>query len=79
VFFNLFAATEPSTNVCVAHGSQCTCETMILLQPHRTVVVNFVPGNFSLFQRNPWQPLAGSVEAWLKNTAIEVTAVSCKI
>jgi len=82
VSFNLFAATEPSTNVCVAHGALCNCETVILLQPHRTVVVNFVPGNFSLFQRNPWQPLAeplGSVEAWLKNTAIEVTLVSCKI
>jgi len=24
-----------------------------LLQPHRTVVANFVPGNFGLFRRNP--------------------------
>jgi len=30
----------------------------ILLQPHRTVVANFVPGNFGLFRPNPWQPLA---------------------
>jgi len=29
-----------------------------LLQPRRTVVTNFVPGDFRLFRRNPWQPLA---------------------
>jgi len=28
----------------------------ILLQPHRTVVANFVPGKCGLFRRNPWQP-----------------------
>ena len=28
------------------------------LQPHRTVVANFVPCSFGLFRRNPWQPLA---------------------
>ena len=45
-----------------------------LLQQHRTVVVNYVPGNFSLFRRNPWEPLAepqGSTEPRLKNTAVE--------
>jgi len=31
------------------------------------MVANFVPGNFGLFQRNPWQPLA---EPRLKNTDI---------
>jgi len=73
---------ESSTNVCVAHGALCNCETVILLQPHRTVVLNFVPGNFGLFQRNPWQPFVeplDSMKARLKNTAIEVTLVSCKI
>jgi len=25
----------------------------MLLQPHRTVVANFVPGNLALFRRNP--------------------------
>jgi len=45
----------------------------ILLQPHRNVVVNFVPGNFSLFPQIPWQwqPLTeplGSAEPRLKNT-----------
>jgi len=47
---------------------------VVLLQPHRTVIANFVPGNFSLFRRNPWQPLAepwGSAESRLKNTGIE--------
>jgi len=38
---------------------------MVLLQPHRTVIAKFVPGNFGLFRRNPWQPLA---EPRLKNT-----------
>jgi len=28
------------------------------LQPHRTLVANLVPGKFSLFWQNPWQPLA---------------------
>jgi len=32
-------------------------EVSILLQPHRTVIENFVPGNFGLFRRNLWQPL----------------------
>jgi len=51
----------------------CTVEQYPLLQPHRTVVANFVPGNFGLFRRNPWQPLAehkGSAEPRLKNTAL---------
>jgi len=46
----------------------------LLLQPHRIVVANFVPGNFGLFRRNPWQPLAepwGSAETRLKNTAVQ--------
>jgi len=30
----------------------------VLLQPHGIVVANFVPGNFGLFRRNSWQPLA---------------------
>jgi len=34
-----------------------------LLQPHRAVVANFVPGNFGLFRRNPWQPLAEPLAA----------------
>jgi len=34
-------------------------QVSILQQPHRTVVANFVPGNFGLFRRNPWQPLPG--------------------
>ena len=33
-------------------------EMSILLQQHRNVVANFVPGKFGPFQRNPWQPLA---------------------
>jgi len=33
-------------------------EVSILLQQHRTVIANFVPGNFGLFRRNPRQPLA---------------------
>ena len=48
-------------------------QVSILLQLHRTVVANFVPGNFGLFRRNPWQPLAeplGSAEPRLKNTGI---------
>jgi len=44
--------------------------TCILLQTHRTVVANFVPGKIGLFRRNPWQPL---VEPRLKNTAIVLT------
>jgi len=30
-------------------------QVFILLQRHRTVVANFVRGNFGLFRRNPWQ------------------------
>jgi len=39
----------------------------ILLQSHRIVVANFVPGNFGLFRQNAWQPLA---ELRLQNTAL---------
>jgi len=31
-------------------------QVSILLQPHRTVVANFVPRNFGLFRRNPKVP-----------------------
>jgi len=63
VFFNVFAAAEPSANVCIAHGTLCNCETVALLQLHWTVVANFVPGNFVPFRQNPWQPFA---EPWLE-------------
>ena len=33
-------------------------QVSVLLQPHKTAVANFVSGNFGLFPRNPWQPLA---------------------
>ena len=39
----------------------------------RTVVANFVPGNFDLFRQNPWQALAepwGSAEPRLQNTDV---------
>jgi len=32
-------------------------QVSILLQPHRTVIANFVPDNFGLFRRKPCQPL----------------------
>jgi len=41
-------------------------QVSILQQPHRTVVANFVSGNFGLFPRNPWQPPLA--EPRLKNT-----------
>ena len=50
-----------------------TIQVSVLLQPHRTVVANFVPGYFGLFRPNPWQLFAepwGSAEPRLKNTAL---------
>jgi len=67
VFFNHFAAVEPSAIVCVALGTYATINVSILLQPHKTVIANLVPGNFGLFRRNPWQPLAKSR---LKNSGL---------
>ena len=71
VFFNLFAAGNLQQMFVLLMEPYAMTQVSILLQPHRTVVVNFVPGNFSLFRRNPWQPLAepwGSAEPRLKNT-----------
>jgi len=48
-------------------------QVAILLQPHRIVVANFVPGNFGLFRRKLWQPLEepwGFAEPRLKNTEL---------
>jgi len=42
-------------------------QVSLLLQPHRIVVVNFVPGNFGPFRRNPLQPFA---EPRLNNTFV---------
>jgi len=67
VFFNLVAAAEPSANVCLVRGTPCYCETLVLQQPHRSVVANFVPGSFGLFRRKPRQLLA---EPRLKSTAL---------
>jgi len=50
VFFNLFAAMEPSANVCVAHGTLCSDPTFYSAKPLRTVFANFVPGQFGLFR-----------------------------
>jgi len=46
-------------------------QVSILLQPHRTVVTDFLPCKFGLFWRNIWQPLTkpwDSMEPRLKNT-----------
>ena len=50
VFLNVFAAAEPSAYVCVADGNlqYAMIRVSILLQPHRTVVANYDPGNFGL-------------------------------
>ena len=48
-------------------------QVSILLQQHRTVVANFVPGEFGLFRRNPWQPLE---EPRLKNTGLQHETVN---
>jgi len=42
---------------------------LVLLQPNRTVVANFVPGSFDLFRRNHWQLLA---EPLLKTLCWEI-------
>jgi len=62
---------EHSANVCVAHGTRrndpSVYPTFCNKTVNRTVVANFVPGNFGLFGWNPWQPLA---EHWFKNTCL---------
>jgi len=48
-------------------------QIIILLQSYKTVVANFIPDDFGLFRRNPWQPLAepwGSSEPRLINTVV---------
>jgi len=76
VFFNLFAAREPSANIRVAHGTLCndlsvysTFSNKSLKQQYwykkRAVDGNFIPGNSGQFQWNYWQPL---MESRLKNT-----------
>ena len=54
VFFNLFAAAKPSANVCTARGTYAMMQVFVLL----SVTNNFVPVNFGLFRRYPWQSLA---------------------
>jgi len=52
-----------------------------LLQLHRTAVLNFVPGNFGLFQQYPWQPLAAtwsSAEPRLKTVIYRTERVLSK-
>ena len=39
----------------------------MLLQPHGSIVANFVLHIFGLFWRNPWRPFTAP---WLKNTAL---------
>jgi len=74
VFFNLFAATEPSTNVCVAHGILCNDPSDYFATTAKNYGCEFVPGNFGLFRRNHWQPLA---EPWLKNTGLMQCITTC--
>jgi len=67
VFFNHFAAAEPSVNVCVAHGTLCNDLSVYIATTAQNCGCEFRPGNFCLFRRNPRQPLA---EPRLKNTAL---------
>jgi len=48
---------------------------LVLLQPHRTVVANFVPDSFDLFRRNHWQLLA---EPRVKNTVLGDCSTVCR-
>jgi len=70
VIFNLFAAGEPSTNTCIAHGTLCHDLRVCPIFCNKPVkqlywcnrielwVANFVLGNCSLIWWNPWQPTA---------------------
>jgi len=58
VFFNLFAAAEPSANVCATHETLCNVPSVYIATTAQNCGCEFfVPGNFGLFRRNPWQPL----------------------
>jgi len=69
MIFILFAATEASRPQMFALLMEpyAMVQVPLLLQQHRTVVANFVPGKFGLHRRNPWQPHA---EPRLKTTDI---------
>ena len=54
VFFNLFATTEPFRKCLLLIEPFAVIQVSVLLQWHWSVVANFVPGNFVLFQQNPW-------------------------
>ena len=74
VFFNLFAAAEPSANVCVARGTLCNDPSVYIATTAKNCGCKFPPNKFGLFRRNPWQPIAepwGSSEPRLKNTGIQ--------
>ena len=85
VFFELFAAAELSANVCVAMGPCAIIQLSVSLHWHRTVVANFLPGNFDLFRgtpgshpRNPeasWMVARGSAKllgTWFANTILKL-------
>jgi len=52
VFFNLFATREPFAMFVLLMEPYAMIQVSILLQPQRTVVTNFISGNFSLFRLN---------------------------
>jgi len=67
VFFNLLLQRNLPQMFALLMEPYAMIQVTILLQLHRTVVANFVPGNFGLCRRNHWQPLA---EPWLENTGL---------
>jgi len=81
VFFNLFAAAEPSANVCVARGTLCNDPSVYIATTAKNCGCKFPPNKFGLFRRNPWQPIAGtwgSAEPRLKNIGIQWSNRECR-
>jgi len=74
VFFNLFCCNRTFLKwFALLMEPYAMIQVSVLLQRHRTVVANFVPGNFGLFRRKPWRPPAEpwvSVESRSKSTAL---------
>jgi len=68
MFFNLStAAAEPSANVLCYSYNPTMIQVSILLQPHRTVVANFLQANLVCFGRTPVE------KHWITAYAINIT------
>jgi len=76
MFFNLFAAEDPSANVCVAHGTLCNDLSVYIATTAKNCGREFRPRQFRSISAEPLAAIRGELQLktlfWIENFTVKV-------